>query len=612
VGGAPVFVISLPLTLKLKQTMNKLKLIIVSAMFAAACGQPVDTKKTEQVNDNSDQRFDGFKDRFIENLWKIYPSWASSQGYHRYDSILVVPSEESRAKENAFVQANLDSLKAYDLAKLSSNNKTDYYLIENQLKELLWNNQSYKSYEWNPSDYNVVSGIAELLNGTYDKLDERLMGIYGRLKNAPAYYESAEKYIKNPTKVHTQLGMEQNLNSVSVLEKDLVDSVKKSGLSEPVKKEFQTRINSAVKSVKAYAEWLKTMKNDTPRSFHLGKELFEPKFQFDIQSRFTAEEIYNRAVQRKKELHKEMYKLSIQLADKYKCKVDAKDTLKTIRTVIDAISLKHVNRDSFQADIEKRIPQLVEYIKQKNLIYIDPAKPLVVRKEPAYMAGVAGASINAPGPYDKNGNTYYNVGSLSSWPAEKAESYLREYNYYVLQILSIHEAIPGHYTQLVYSNQSPSLIKSLFGNGAMVEGWAVYTERMMMESGYGNNEPEMWLMYYKWHLRAVCNTILDYSVHVLGMEKDDALKLLMDEAFQQKAEAEGKWRRVSLTQVQLCSYFTGFTEIYDLREELKQKMGDKFNLKAFHEKFLSYGSTPVKYIRELMLEDLNSEKTQSK
>ena len=110
----------------------------------------------------------------------------------------------------------------------------------------------------------------------------------------------------------------------------------------------------------------------------------------------------------------------------------------------------------------------------------------------------------------------------------------------------------------------------------------------------------MWLMYYKWHLRSVCNTILDYSVHCLNMSETDAKKLLMDGDFQQQAEADGKWRRVKLTQVQLCCYYTGFTEIYDLREELKNSMGDKFDLKAFHEKFLSYGSAPVKYIAELM------------
>ena len=236
---------------------------------------------------------------------------------------------------------------------------------------------------------------------------------------------------------------------------------------------------------------------------------------------------------------------------------------------------------------------------------MDPEKPLVVRKEPAYMAGVAGASMSSPGPYDKEGNSYYNVGSLAGYSPEAAESYLREYNHYILQILSIHEAIPGHYAQLIYSNQSPSIVKSIFGNGAMVEGWAVYSERLMLENGFGAGQDslEMWLMYYKWHLRSVCNTILDYSVHVKNMSKEEAVKFLVEDAFQQKQEAENKWKRVSLTQVQLDSYFTGYTEIYELREEMKKKFGDKFNLKEFNEKFLSYGSAPVKYIRELMTED---------
>jgi uncharacterized protein (DUF885 family) len=149
------------------------------------------------------------------------------------------------------------------------------------------------------------------------------------------------------------------------------------------------------------------------------------------------------------------------------------------------------------------------------------------------------------------------------------------------------------------------------GNGAMIEGWAVYGELMMIENGYGNDKmsksteapPEMWLMYYKWNLRAVCNTIIDIGVHSHDMTKEQAMELMTREAFQQQAEAEGKWKRVTLTSVQLCSYYTGFKEICDLREEYKKKMGDKFKLKDFHEKFLSYGSSPVKYIKQMMLNE---------
>jgi hypothetical protein len=166
-----------------------------------------------------------------------------------------------------------------------------------------------------------------------------------------------------------------------------------------------------------------------------------------------------------------------------------KDSLVLIGQMIDTLSAKHVKPDEFQSAIEKADPAvLTAFIRSKNLLTLDDSKPLVViRKEPAYMAGVAGASVSSPGPYDKNGNTYFNVGSLAGWAPEKAESYLREYNQYILQILCIHEAIPGHYTQLVYANKSPSLIKSVLGNGAMIEGWAVYTEQMMLEAGFGDN-----------------------------------------------------------------------------------------------------------------------------
>ncbi len=583
--------------------MKKIFFASVICISITSCGG--DKKTTESKNVvNMNPQFDSYKINFIEQLWKIYPGWASSQGYHKYDSILVVPNEASRSKELNFAKANLDSLKTFDINGLSDNNKTDYYMIENQLKSAEWAINEQKSFEWNPSEYNVSGAFAEILNGNYDSLDVRLRNFYLKMANIPAYYEAAKKNIKNPTLEHTQLAIEQNLGGISVFETDLHEALNKVKFGEHEKQSIEATAKQAVIAIKGFTDWLKKTDNKTPRSFRLGKELYSKKFEFDIQSGYTVDQIYEKAITHKKELHENMFVLADKLWTKYMNSASKPtDSLQLIRQVIDKISLNHVKPEEFQTTIEKQMPVLIDFIKQKKLIYIDPSKPLVVRKEPEYMAGVAGASISAPGPYDKNGNTYYNVGSLAGWDKEKAESYLREYNHYILQILNIHEAIPGHYTQLVYSNQSPSLIKSLFGNNAMIEGWAVYTERMMLENGYGNNEDEMWLMYYKWNLRSTCNTILDYSVHTKNMSKEDAMNLLMNEAFQQKTEAEGKWRRVSVTQVQLCCYFTGYTEIYDFREEFKKQEGDKFNLKQFHEKFLSYGSGPVKYIKELMVAD---------
>ncbi|KAF2513848.1 DUF885 domain-containing protein [Flavobacterium foetidum] len=577
--------------------MKKFCIPFFAIFLLFSCNKNAKTAEDQEVN----KKFDQYKDRFVIALWNVYPSWASGAGYHKLDSVLVVPNEEQDAKEIAFAKSNLDSLKQFDLEKLSDNNKTDLKMIKNQLESSIFYNNELKSGEWDPSQYNVCGMFAEILNGTYDSLEARLRTFNTKMNNVTAYYEAAKKNIKNPTIEHTELAIAQNLGGSSTFKEDLKSALEKSKLTEEEKKELTAKAAVSLKAIIDFTDWLKKLPNKTPRSFRLGNELYAKKFAFDIESGYNADEIYKIAIDHKKDLHDKMFVLADKLWAKYKGNAaKPADKLELIRQVIDQISLKHTTPEKFQSEIEKQIPELTAYVKAKDLLYIDPSKPLVVRKEPAYMAGVAGASISAPGPYDKNANTYYNVGSISGWTKENAESYLREYNNYILQILNIHEAIPGHYTQLVYSNQSPSIIKSILGNGAMIEGWAVYAEKMMLESGYKNSD-EMWLMYYKWNLRTTCNTILDISVHTKNMSKEDAIKLLTKEAFQQQAEADGKWKRVTLSQVQLCSYFTGYTEIYNLREELKKRQGDKFNLKQFHEKFLSYGSAPVKYIKELML-----------
>ena len=151
--------------------------------------------------------------------------------------------------------------------------------------------------------------------------------------------------------------------------------------------------------------------------------------------------------------------------------------------------------DDFLPEIRRQIPLLQDWVISHKLLTMDPKRPLQVRATPIYQRGVAGASVDAPGPYRPQDRTFYNVTPLDGETPEQAESSLSEYNHWILQILNIHEAIPGHYAQLVHANKSPSIVKSVFGNGAMVEGWAVYGERMMLESGYGGNTPEMWLMY---------------------------------------------------------------------------------------------------------------------
>lgn len=503
----------------------------------------------------------------------------------------------------------------------------DYRLISNYLEAQKWHRDHFREDSWNPASYNVAGPVSRVLNGRYAPLEDRLTSIYKMLELVPEYYTAALSNLEIPTKPHTELAVQQNQGTIGVLDGALRDSLsvlksREGWNGDPVWiNSFSTRIDSAVYAVEVYIDalhnqWLEPVDceeksideysgcDERFRDFRIGNELYQQKFNFDNVSDFSANEVYKMAVQNQEELHKNMMELSADLWDTYYPGMQLPDDLTRVKLVLDEISKNHVHRDSLVTAIKAQIPELEAFVIENDLISIDPEKPLIVRETPEYMRGVSVASISAPGPYDVDGDTYYNVSPINHLTDEEAESHLREYNYYTLQILNIHEAIPGHYTQLVYSRQSPSIIKSILGNSAMVEGWANYTERMMLDEGYGDFKPELWLMYYKWHLRGVTNTILDYRIHndEYRYSREEGLDLLMNQAFQERTEAVGKWRRATLSQVQLTSYFTGYTEIWNFREEWKEHRGDEYDLREFHELFLGYGNSPVKYIRELMLD----------
>ncbi len=554
----------------------------------------------------ADRAFDRLAHQFIEALWKLDPDAALAAG--RYDGAarLPAPNAASRQQALAFAQHWQARFAAVKPGQLSDRARTDLALLQNRVASDLWALQTLREFAWNPSSYNVAGSMDLILNTDYAPRPQRLKALLSRLKAVPAYYEAAYASIETPTREHSQLAVSQIDGTLALFDEIEKAAKEERQLASADRQAFAAALGAARSAVKTFQQRLQALDqalaaNGQARSFRLGRELYERKFQLDIQSSSTAEQTYQKALATREQLLARMDELSDQLWNKTQGEAPKPaDRLEKIARVIKALSVNHVKAEDFLAEIRQQIPQLQAFVQQKDLLTIDPKKPLQVRETPAYQRGVAGASIEAPGPYRPQDRTYYNVTPLDDLKPEQAESTLREYNHWILQILNIHEAIPGHYTQLIHANKSPSLVKALFGNGAMVEGWAVYGERMMLEAGYGDNTPEMWLMYSKWNLRSVTNTILDYSVHVLGMTQDEALALLTQKAFQTEQEAREKWRRVQLTSVQLTSYFSGYSEIMALREERRKALGDRFDLKAFHDQFLSYGSAPVAVIRELM------------
>ncbi|MDB5906166.1 MAG: hypothetical protein JWP34_280 [Massilia sp.] len=568
------------------------------ALVKAEANAPVVSTPAER---KSDRWMDTTSQQFLNALWKLDPEAAIESGKFDGAANLTIPNAATRAKELAFTDEWLQRLGKMDARQLSNKQRTDLALLVAKVKSDRWYLTTFKEYEWNPALYNIAKPIDLVLSTEYAAKPQRLRTLLRRIADVPAYYQAAQASIVNPTHEHLQLAISQAPGTMAVLA-DLGQAAEESILTSQEKAIFAQRIANAGTALIGYLDFLEGLdkSNQANRSFRIGAQLYAAKFEHDIQAAGSAEQTYQKALAAREELLVRMNGLADELWTKTMgsaAKPD--DRFKKIGMVIDKLSANHVARENFFPEIRRQIPLLQDWVVKHNLLTLDPKRPLEVRETPMYQRGVAGASIDAPGPYRPQDKTWYNVTPMDAMTAQEAESSLREYNQWILQILNIHEAVPGHYAQLVYANKSPSLVKSLFGNGAMVEGWAVYAERMMLESGY-ENSPEMWLMYSKWNLRSVTNTILDYSVHVLGMTQAQAMDLLVRQAFQTPAEASEKWRRVQLSSVQLTSYFSGYSEIMELREQRKQALGPRFVLKDFHEQFLSYGNAPVKVIKELM------------
>ena len=563
---------------------------------------------TLKNNDNADQSFAGFENIFLDAYWKQYPAGSIGVGYGKYYDKLVIPDSATFAGNISFSNNWIDSLKKIDYNLLNENNKISFNIINHQLQSDIWYTAVFKLQEWDASIYNISASSDYIINQPYAPLDDRLKILTRFLQHTDEYYKAALRNLNRPTKEHIELAIVQNKGGLEVFGAALTDSIKSSHLSNDEKSDLQQNISRTLIAMNGFIDSLKIIvanKNYVYRDFRIGKKLFTEKFKYDLATDLTPEQVYEKALEDNKFYHHKMFAMADSVWSKYyPNQSKPTDSLQLIQLVLNKIQLNHVKPADFFTAVNKQVYELKKFVLEKNLFDLDTnTTPIKVRYMPVYARGIATASADFIPPYQKQGTTYYNIDDLTLYPPEKAESVLREDNYYASQILSIHEAVPGHCMQGIYNNKkSPDVLRSVFQNGAMIEGWAVYTEGMMVENGWGNHSPEIELTLGVWRLRELANVLIDYDIQCLNKPKKDIVNFLTKECFQTNAQVQEKYHRATVSQVQLCSYFTGATAIQSLRDEYKKKMGDQYSLKEFHEKFLSFGSSPVKYIRERMLQ----------
>lgn len=565
--------------------------------------------KSATANDEDARLAALFKD-FLEEEMKQRPLEATRLGDHRYDHLLDDVSAQARATTRARLKKALDDLpKRIDYKKLTRGGQIDFEIWQQYLRRELWLADNTRFFEDDPRIYNdyITESVYLLLTQSTLPMPQNVRNAAARMAFIPRVVAAARESLKNPPRVFVETAIRQNRGAISFYEQGIYLLAGET----PALSELRTAAKPVLASLRDYQKFLE--EDLLPRAqgeWRLGKKRFAEKLELELNAAVSAEEVLKEAEAEADRVLAEMYVIARQLwSGAFPGKSLPADTVEGRRRTI-ALVLEHLNKDhgvpeNLVKDARATAASIKKFIKEKDLLRLPEPDRCQIIEMPEFQRGNSIAYLNPAPPLDAKAASFYAISPPPrDWPAPRVQSFMEEYNRHILQILTIHEAYPGHYVQLEYSNRCPSFIRKVLFSGVFAEGWAVYTEQVMLDQGYGNGDLALRLMQLKWYLRAVCNAILDYKMHCTDMSDEEALRFLMLVAFQSEAEAILKIIRAKQSSCQLSTYFVGRMAFQRLRREIQTELGDNFDLGRFHEACLDHGTLPVRYLPELVRERL--------
>lgn len=590
--------------------------LTIAALIAGCSGQKAPeaatTAPATAAASAADTQFADLSKRALDTWFQLSPVSATQTGDHRFDGQLDDLSAAGRAKALDATKQLLTSLDAIDVSKLSRENQVDAAILRTQLQSSIWDAEVMQSWAWDPQVYGGLAGSAiyGLMAREFAPLPERIASATERMEKIPALFAQGRENLDpaRVPKIHAETVAKQNKGILSI-----VDTFITPHLGE-LTKEQAARTTAAIeglkKAVAEQQEWLdKTLVPNAKGDFRIGAEKYDQKLKFALSSSLSRAEIKQRAESEMQRVRGVMYGIAQNVlkdkpgAPEMPEKPTPEQQQAAIEAALELAYADHPARDKVVEDAKASLKVATDFVREKDLVTLADS-PVDVILMPEFQRGVAVAYCDSPGPLDKNLKTFYAISPIpDDWSKAQAESFLREYNSKMIHLLSIHEGIPGHYLEGWHSAKYPSVLRGVLRSGLFAEGWAVYTERMMQEAGYLDNDPLFHLVQLKFYLRTIANALLDQGVHVDNWTREQGMHLMTHDAFQQESEAAGKWVRAQLSSAQLPTYFVGAQEQFDMRDAVHKKLGEKFNLKAYHDQVLSYGAPPTRFVRELMLDE---------
>jgi len=553
-----------------------------------------------------DGKLDSFFKSYLQEHFRQQPLQATSLGDHRFDSQLEDITPKARESWLAFARKTLEELpKQVDYKKLSRDGQIDFEIFRNNLQTEIWETKNFHPFEEDPRTYGAYISDAIYLLLTQSTLpkETNIANCIARMAQLPRIVAEAEKTLTHPPKPILQTAILQNRGAIDFYESELFQFAGDS----PQLGQLKAAAAPVAALLKDYQKFLEgPLLARASGEWRIGRAKFDKKFELETGAGITAEQNLADARTEFTRVRRDMYDIARQLWSQYYPQEplppdDAQGERETITKAISAVNQEHGQPQDLVKDARATVERIKDFIRQKNYVQLPDPDLCQVIEMPEFRRGNSLAYLDNAPPLDPNANSYYAVSPPpSDWDAERVKSFLEEYNHYMLQVLTIHEAYPGHYVQLAHAARAGSLIRRVYQSGVYVEGWAVYGEITMLNEGYGGGDLRLRLMQLKFYLRAVANSILDYQMHCTPMTDDEALKFLTDEAFQSEGEARLKLIRAKQSSVQLSTYFVGRMAHYRLHQMIEREMGGQFSLARYHNAVIAPGSIPVKYLPELV------------
>jgi hypothetical protein len=540
---------------------------------------------------------------YLSELEYRDPLFADRIGVHDYDDRLPDLSAAALAQRQRWQRSWRARIYEVDPMLLTAGGQADRIALLDTIDLELFEDQTIAPAANDPGQYVAAIGDAVyLLTGRrYAPVNERYAHVAERLVGIPALVDAAITNLQRPARVITQFAIDQNAGNISLYSDDLPKGARAASLG--IQRTIRERLPAVLASLQRLQRFLKgPLLARSHGNARVGAAVFDRELVLANGTDVPRATLVARARTAMNAQRAEMLRLALPLDRKFfphaprdysgEALID-----RVVRRVLDRLALDHPARNRVFATAKADVASLESFLVTNPVVPLPVPNTLYVVPTPAYMAGFGGASLDPAGPFTPLAESYFYIDEIpKSWSVQRVASYLRENNTNEMKMLSIHEAVPGHYVQFRYNNALPSIVRRVFGNGSFIEGWAVWTEGMMLSAGYGNNDPRLRLFQLKWRLREESNAIIDAEFHAGSLTESQCVALLQTKAFQEHSEALTKWHRLQVSHDQLSSYFVGLDAITNARLASRSRYG----LAAFNRRLLDIGDVEPRFIRNLL------------